>query len=330
MLIKKLFLTLLILLLVSVSVFADESGENVVAIVNGENISLNELDQYGDLNNMIRQLYQTNQEFTQLLLSTDSGKDLLNEYRKLILDNFIVYKLLKNEYENRNVVLSEDERNEIFTKQLEGIKSQNNINDEQLLDILKQQGINSIDEYKVQFFNQNDSLILINKLKEEVLSEVIIDYNLIVNYYEENKEFYKIPSQVMVRHILLETEDKAQEVLEKLNAGGDFIELAKEYSTGPSAEEGGYIGYISQGKNQVVAEFEEASFALGVNEISDVVKTKHGYHIIKVEEKKDERIADFDEVKDNIETNLLDNEKNKVWSQFIQDLRDRAEIEIKI
>jgi peptidyl-prolyl cis-trans isomerase D len=96
---------------------------------------------------------------------------------------------------------------------------------------------------------------------------------------------------------------RALSVLEKARAGEDFADLAKEYSEGPSSEEGGDLGYFSQG--QMVKPFNDAAFGMEKGEISDLVKTQYGYHIIKVEDIKENRTKSLDEVKDEVRDRLL-------------------------
>ncbi|MFK4996750.1 peptidylprolyl isomerase [Bacillus sp. N9] len=104
-------------------------------------------------------------------------------------------------------------------------------------------------------------------------------------YFEENKEKFNEEEQVQASHILVEDEKTAKEVKEKLDAGEDFAKLAAEYSTDESnAENGGKLGYFGRGK--MVKEFEDVAFSMKKGEISDPVKTEHGYHIIKLTDKK--------------------------------------------
>lgn len=115
---------------------------------------------------------------------------------------------------------------------------------------------------------------------------------------KELQEYYdNYQPQIKARHILVEDEDTAKEVKEKLDAGSSFEDLAQEYSTDTlSAEKGGDLGWFGPG--QMVPEFEEAAYALDVNEISDPVKSDHGYHIIQTTEKKEK--LSLEEMKEEI------------------------------
>ncbi len=144
---------------------------------------------------------------------------------------------------------------------------------------------------------------------------VVISDEDVKSYYEENIDLYQEEQQVKARHILFkfdeetpqEEEEKvrarALSVLEKARAGEDFADLAKEYSEGPSKEEGGDLGYFSRG--QMVKPFDDAAFGMKKGEISDLVKTQYGYHIIKVEDIKDAGTKNLDEVSDQIRDRLL-------------------------
>jgi peptidyl-prolyl cis-trans isomerase D len=126
---------------------------------------------------------------------------------------------------------------------------------------------------------------------------------------------FEQPKQVKARHILFRVDEeapkekeeearkKAETVLEKARKGDDFAELAKEYSEGPSGSRGGDLGYFAEGK--MVKPFEEAAFALKNGEISDLVQTKFGLHIIKVEDVKEAGTQPLDEVRDQIKESLM-------------------------
>ncbi|MGM0446480.1 MAG: peptidylprolyl isomerase [Bacillota bacterium] len=329
---RVLSIVMILTLLVAFPVAAQE-GETteseqpeVAAVVNGEDITMQELDQYSGTQNLIMSLYRSNPEFTQVLLQTEAGQNVIEEFQKVKLDQLITEKLLAQEAESRGIELSEEEQTEIFNQQLEGIKEQNNLDDEQLEQTLQQQGIESIDAYKQRFFEANKDRLIINKLQETVMGDVEVTEEEMESYYEENTSEFEVQEQVEASHILLEDEETAQEVLTELNNGADFAELAKEYSTGPSAEDGGSLGYVS--KDQNIAEgFKDALFELEVGTVSDVVETQYGFHIIKVSDKREAGTRTYDEVKDQIKEQLTNQKGQNIWDQFVRELRDEAQIE---
>ncbi|MDO8534716.1 MAG: peptidylprolyl isomerase [Xanthobacteraceae bacterium] len=139
--------------------------------------------------------------------------------------------------------------------------------------------------------------------------------------YDESIKKLTPEQEVHARHILVETEDKAKEVLGKLKAGGDFAALAKEVSKDPGASDGGDLGYFS--KEQMVPEFAEAAFKLDKGKISDPVKTQFGWHIIKVEDKRQRPVPTYDQVKDQIEAFVA----RKAQAELVVKLREAAKIE---
>ncbi len=148
-------------------------------------------------------------------------------------------------------------------------------------------------------------------------SEVKVTDEEVKEYYEENMDSYKEPKKVRARHILFrlkpnatekeekKVKEKAEKVLKMAREGKDFAELAKKYSEGPTKSTGGDLGYFSKGK--MVKPFEEAAFKLKKGEVSDLVRTQFGYHIIKVEDIKEARTKPLEEVKDKIRDLLVNN-----------------------
>ena len=110
--------------------------------------------------------------------------------------------------------------------------------------------------------------------------------------------------EIWARHILLETEEEAKAVIEELNAGGDFIQLAKDKSTGPSGPQGGDLGFF--GKGQMVPPFEEAAFSMSIGDHSqEPVQTQFGYHILKVEETRDKPLPTYEELERELRNEIL-------------------------
>lgn len=137
--------------------------------------------------------------------------------------------------------------------------------------------------------------------------------------------------EVEASHILVETEEEALEIIDELDDGADFAELAKEYSIDPgTAEDGGDVGFFSLG--QLVGEFTEAAYSMEIDEVSEPVESDYGYHIIKVTDRRD--VDDVGSLEDNydfilqtlIETRMTQDEANAKLNKLIED----ADIEVKI
>jgi peptidyl-prolyl cis-trans isomerase C len=139
--------------------------------------------------------------------------------------------------------------------------------------------------------------------------------------YEDAAKQISGEQEVHARHILVETEDEAKAIKAELDKGADFAELAKKKSKDPGASDGGDLGFFT--KEQMVPEFSEVAFRLEPGKISDPVKSQFGWHIIKVEEKRNRKPPEFDQVKGQIETYVT----RKAQAEYVGKLRDGAKIE---
>ncbi|HZG88529.1 peptidylprolyl isomerase [Paenibacillus sp.] len=164
------------------------------------------------------------------------------------------------------------------------------------------------------------------KLTKLVEPEIQVTDEDIQSYYDENKASYETPEQVRASHILVDSKEEAEKLLADLKGGADFAELAKEHSkdTG-SAVNGGDLNYF--GKGQMVPEFEEAAFALDVGQVSDIVESQYGFHIIKVTDKKAATTATLEEKKEEIRETLFEQKVNERSTAYLEELRSAAKIE---
>jgi len=139
--------------------------------------------------------------------------------------------------------------------------------------------------------------------------------------YEDASKQITGEQEVHARHILVETEDEAKAVAEELKKGADFAELAKKKSKDPGASDGGDLGFFT--KEQMVPEFSAVAFTLEPGKISDPVKSQFGWHIIKVEEKRNRKAPEFEQVKAQIETYVT----RKAQADYVTKLREAAKVE---
>jgi peptidyl-prolyl cis-trans isomerase C len=189
------------------------------------------------------------------------------------------------------------------------------------------------------------SYLIDQYLAQEYLSKVVVanvtsTVEEMNKYYVEHEKDFLIPEAVRVRHIFIsaskdstaELKDKArakaEDLLQKIRKGEDFVKLAKEYSEdSDSASKGGDLGYVAAGKTNS-PEFENAAFALKTWEVSNIVETPFGFHIIRVDEKQEKRTASFDEAKEHIQTQLKDQNKQKKSQEFLDNLVKESGLEI--
>ena len=141
-------------------------------------------------------------------------------------------------------------------------------------------------------------------------------------YYNENQDQFK-EETVRAAHILVDEEAKAEDLLNQINEGADFHQLASEHSSCPSGARGGDLGDF--GRGQMVPEFEQAAFALNIGEISGVVKSQFGYHLIKLLDKKE--TVPFNDVLPQIKQYLVTKKQNEMYSAFTQGLKSKYTVE---
>lgn len=169
--------------------------------------------------------------------------------------------------------------------------------------------------------------ILIAKLlQDEVEKKVTVNEKEIEDYYNANKEKLTMPEVLRASHILVKTEEEAKSILAELSNNRNFEDLARARSVDPTAKIGGDIGYFTRG--QLVPEIEEVCFDMQVGEISDIVQTKFGYHIIKLTERQAPRLKELAEVRDAIEQALGRIKKKMLFNEFVDKLKEKSQITI--
>ena len=168
----------------------------------------------------------------------------------------------------------------------------------------------------------------LNNARKEILASMAISETVkavevteedMKAFYEENSNYFEKGATVSAKHILVKEEDKCQEILEEIIAGKVFEEAAQQYSTCPSGQKGGDLGEF--GKGQMVKEFEEAAFAAEIGQVVGPVKTQFGYHLIKVEAKNEATVTPFEEVKEQIRRNLMQQKQNKAYADKAAELK---------
>ncbi len=206
----------------------------------------------------------------------------------------------------------------------------------QLLDELIHQELFLIDgkESKIEEteeFKQELEFVKDNMIKQfairNLLDSVKVEDNEIEEFYGSNAEMFKNPESVTASHILVDSEEKANEILEELKGDKSFEEAAKEYSSCPSSENGGDLGNFTKGR--MVPEFENAAFGMDVNEISGVVPTQFGFHIIKVTEKQEADQKSLEEAKEDIANTVLLQKQQEVYLARVDEIKKNVTVEVK-
>ena len=170
-------------------------------------------------------------------------------------------------------------------------------------------------------------LIVESFLKKKVEVESKVSDEDMHKFYEQNKDKFKSGEQIRASHILVKTEKEAMDILTQLKAGGKFEELAKKSSVDSSSAKGGDLGWF--GKGSMVPAFEKAALALKEGQISDVVKSDFGFHIIKLTGKRPAGIRPFEEVKEQIKGAIMPTKQQEVFQKIKDELKKTAKITIK-
>lgn len=164
--------------------------------------------------------------------------------------------------------------------------------------------------------------ILAQLAMRETMKGVEVSDEEVKAFYDANSPQFKKGATVSAKHILTDAEDKCQTILESiLNGEKTFEDAAKEFSTCPSGARGGDLGQF--GRGQMVKEFEDVAFAAEIGEVKGPVKTQFGYHLIKVENKSEETVASFDEVKEVIRRNLVQQKQNAKYMEQVNVLKEK-------
>src|ERR1700690_2649229 len=175
------------------------------------------------------------------------------------------------------------------------------------------------DDFKARLAFTRNRLLMDNLLAVEGKAATTED--AMKKVYADAAKQIEGGQEVHARHILVETEDDAKAIEAELKKGADFAELAKKKSKDPGASDGGDLGFFT--KDQMVPEFSAVAFALEPGKISDPVKSQFGWHVIKVEEKRNRQAPAFDQVKGQIETYVT----RKAQADYVAKLREAAKIE---
>ena len=233
------------------------------------------------------------------------------------LDNIITGRLILQEGKKCGVSVSEEDV------------------DTELQMIIDQHFMGNEDQFKSYLEGQGIPMDFIrNEARISLMAEKIVTADLEITeketreYFTENQKLFDISEEVRARHILVETEEEALEMISRLEKGEDFAELAKENSIDPgSKEQGGDLGFFPRG--EMVKEFEEVAFNLEDGERSAPVKTYHGYHVIETLEHKEGREVTYEEVADKVQEALKDEKIPQLIQELIARLKQEALIDYR-
>jgi peptidyl-prolyl cis-trans isomerase SurA len=312
------------LLFLSLGGTRGEVVERIVALVNTEVVTLSELEEEG------KPFFDQVQRSTHPL----EREEKLREARKAVLEQLIENKLLDQEIRNKRLEIPERE----VDAAIQDVMNHNHITENELKKALAKDGL-TYSHYRQRVRESLGKMHLINR---EIKSKIVIKEEDLKKAYSQNLKGYTDPLEVKVQQIFFPipqpqwaTEEKitairqeAESVLGRARQGEDFAQLALTYSKGPEAGEGGVLGFFKP--KELRPELEEAAFKLKPGELSDLVKSPEGFHILRVMERKGGEPKPFAEVQDKIRDEMVQAEGERQFREWMKALRAKAYIEVRL
>jgi len=258
----------------------------------------------------IEDSFYNNSDFEKYIHSTigHDQKTLSLDSLSRLLDSFIEDKIFLQAARNRKLSLTWEEKKEYMAKLSNELKP-------------SESGI-SLEEINTEILFER---LLIDKYIYELVKGIEVLEEEIKEYYDLNKKEYLLPERVEVSQILLKTEDKAIEVLERVKGAPEeeFRKIAQEVSIGVEGSKGGKMGLFEMG--QLPFEMEKVIFSLKEGELSLVVESSYGYHIFRLDKKYDLELVPFEVASSSIRMKILDQKIKKRISEHIEDLKNQIE-----
>ncbi len=294
--------------------------EQIIAIIDGEPYTLSNFSEYATK--------RMNRNFPQGNLNQIGKED------QEVLEQFITEKLLEAEVRESGIKVTEED----VARYIGQIREKNSITEEELKTALSREGV-TIESYRATIKGEIEKSEIINR---QVRKRVNITAEDVERYYQLNRKKYTTEQRVRLRHILFalsneaspehtkEAHAKAGGIYKRIAAGEDFSKLAKEYSEGAGASEGGDIGWVSRGS--LLKEIEEIAFEkLSVGEVSQPLRTSLGFHLIKLEARDGGTPLPFSVVQGQVKEELYATALEERFQKWLKsDLRRKHRVEVKL
>lgn len=306
---------------------AEITADNVAVTVNGVDITESEVEALIE-----QQFKQISAKTAQL--PPEFADQYKKQLRQPLLEKLIIEQLMEEKVKEAGIVITEEDAIANLKNQLS--QQQPSLSLEDFQARIEAQG-QSFDELKQQL---RKGLGYQKLLETKLVGKITVTEDDAEKYYSENQKKFEMPEQVRASHILIkpDTSDpntdpneakaiakaKAEDLLKQIKEGADFAELAKAHSDCPSAAKGGDLDYFS--RNKMVPPFEEAAFELEPGQVSDIVETQFGFHIIKVTDRREAGVTPFEQVKTRIINELIRKKQEELFKEYIQSLKDEADI----
>lgn len=284
----------------------------------------------GDISITESELAEALNRFKPASVYHNVGTEKMEKFKKDALNELIDIELFHKEAKKRGVKISKSAIDEVVEANITRLGSKKKMNE-----ALTKKGI-SMEDFKEEIRKHQMVLTLLNDLAKEAEYK---DEEL-RRYYEDNKSKFKRPEGLRLYHILVKVEPGAteeewekrrldvEEILRKIKSGEDFGDTAYNYSEDPYKFKSGDLGFVHKG--QLEKEIEDAAFSLKEGELSGVIRSIYGFHIIKAGERKPEAIVSFDEIKEKTRKELNGKRLEEKKKELLDRLRKEYPVEIYI
>jgi parvulin-like peptidyl-prolyl isomerase len=296
--------------------------DRIVAIINGDSITLSELN-------------STFEPYRKKIDEAYKGRDkekIIADNRLVLLKKMIDNALIDQESKKSGIIVTED----AITESINDMLSQRKIKMDDLRSELAKEN-SSVEAYRKEI---KAHLLRMRLIRREVRSKITVSEEEIGDYYLKNRDTYEGKEAVRIKQILLlypkNPDEKSKTnlrkeidtILKRLRNGESFEQLAAQYSQGAGAASGGDIGFIEKGS--ILPSVETVAFRLKTDEVSEVIESSVGFHIIKVVDKRGEGIKQINSVREEIKAKIEQEKSDKKYEEWIQELRSKSLIEIKL
>lgn len=325
---------IVIMVLFALSLFAQQAtGVVVVAEVNGRQVTQEELDREANLNRLLLQLRSFDERFYQVLTSTPEGLALLQRYKREVLNNLIDQILIVQIGEKMGIVVPKETIEKLVADELNKTLSQYNMTETDLDWYLKSANLGDLETFKNRLrwiFTVQQTL---QQIYQKVTESSVISDEEVKKFYEENKEYFAVEESAKLLRIIVETQEQANKVLERIRKGEEFSQIASEVSIDPlTKDKAGELGWVERYSGLLSQEVEEKVFASPVGAIVGPMKTSGGWEIYRVLEKKPKGYQKLEEVAGDIRDYLAQSKASELWQKWIQEefLRFKQSSDIKV
>ena len=302
--------------------FPGEVVDRIVALVNDDVVTLSEVEETGKF-------------FFQEVKKTTPPADQPAQMKKArdeVLEQLIENKLLEQEIKEKKITVSDRD----VDNAVEDIMHSNKLTENELKAALAKEGL-TFSAYRQKLRDNLGKMRLINR---EIKSKIVIQDEDLRTYYQSHLQQFTDPVEIKVQQIFLpipqlaaaqkiaEIRIEGLGILERARKGEDFSELARKYSKGPEASEGGLLGYFK--RREMLPELDEAAFALQPGQISDLLRTPEGFHILRVMEHKGGAPKPFLEVREKIRAIMTQDQAEKKFEAYMKTLRAKSYVEKRL